>query len=160
MWALTQGIVDVISQLTQTLVAIFGAWLGWKTFIKEEDQEAETIETSQAINSEITDIKIFETSKQTTTLKKTTSGIECHLDDRRSGKRQGNRWTLSPKMAKEILVSNDIYVNPGIKLRTGFISIGTHRNWLYSKKLFPEPSLLHHRIIELLQSVALEENQQ
>ena len=99
------------------------------------------------------DLKIFETSNQTTILKKTASGIECHLNDRRPGKRQGNRWTLSPAMVQEILKSGDIYVNPGIKLRSGLLSIGSHTNWLYSKKLFPEPALLHHRVVELLRSV-------
>ena len=56
-------------------------------------------------------------------------------------------------MIEQILKNGDIYVNSGMKIRSGFLSIGTHTNWLYSKKLFPEPSLLHHRVVELLRSV-------
>ena len=153
MWQCFLDVVDLISKLAQTGIAGFGAWLAWRAFLKEEAQESEEIDLSRLAATNVPDLKIFETSNQTTILKKTASGIECHLNDRRPGKKQGNRWTLSPAMVQEILQNGDIYVNPGMKLRSGRLSIGSHINWLYSKKLFPEPALLHHRVVELLRSV-------
>jgi hypothetical protein len=153
MWQYFINAVDLISTIIQTGIAGFGAWLAWRAFLKEEAQEFDDIDLSQPAVADVADLKIFETSNQTTILKKTASGIECHLNDCRAGKKQGNRWTLSPAMVDKILNSGDIYVNPGMKLRSGFLSIGSHTNWLYSKKLFPEPSLLHHRVVELLRSV-------
>jgi hypothetical protein len=153
MWQCFIDIVDLISKIAQTGIAGFGAWLAWRAFLKEDAQESEDIDFSQPAIGDVPDLKIFETSNQTTILKRTASGIECHLNDRRSGKRQGNRWTLSPAMVDAILKNGDIYVNSGMKLRSGLLSIGSHTNWLYSKNLFPEPSLLHHRVVELLRSV-------
>lgn len=153
MWQWFIEIVDLVAKIAQTGIATFGAWLAWRAFLKEDAQESDDIDLSQPAIGNIPDLKIFETSNQTTILKKTTSGIECHLNDRRPGKRQGNRWTLSPTMVEEILKNGDIYVTSGMKLRSGLLSIGTHTNWLYSKKLFPEPSLLHQRVVELLRSV-------
>lgn len=153
MWQCFLDIADLISKIAQTGIAGFGAWLAWRAFLKEDAQESEVINFELPVVDAPSELKIFETSNQTTVLKKTASGIECHLNDRRPGKRQGNRWTLSPSMIDEILKNGDIYVNPGIKLRSGLLSIGVHSNWLYSKKLFPEPALLHHRVVELLRSV-------
>ena len=153
MWQCILDSVDLISKIAQTGIAGFGAWLAWRAFLKEETQESGDIDLDLPAAADIPDLKIFETSNQTTVLKKTASGIECHLNDHRPGKKQGNRWTLSPAMIEQILKNGDIYVNSGMKIRSGFLSIGTHTNWLYSKKLFPEPSLLHHRVVELLRSV-------
>ncbi|GAB1623189.1 hypothetical protein AAOGI_32390 [Agarivorans albus] len=153
MWQCFLDIVDLLSKIAQTGIAGFGAWLAWQAFLKEDAQESDDIDLSQPAIANIPDLKIFETSNQTTILKRTASGIECHLNDRRPGKRQGNRWTLSPEMIEQILENGDIYVNPGLKIRTGLLSVGSHTNWLYSKKLFPESSLLHHRVVELLRSV-------
>ncbi|QKX17753.1 hypothetical protein [Microbulbifer sp. YPW1] len=153
MWQCVLDSIDLITKIAQTLIAGFVAWLAWRTFIKEETQEAEDYADNSTIDQGVTELKIFETTNQTTTLKRTINGIECHLDDRRPNKKQGHRWTLTPNMVKEILESGDIYVNPSYKLKTGYLSIGTHTNWLYSKNLFPEPAGLHHRVIELLKSV-------
>lgn len=153
MWECIKDVIDIISKVAQTGIAAFGAYLAWRAFIKEETQESEAIDLATPIAREVSELKLFETSNQTTILKRTQSGIECHLNDRRPGKRQGNRWTLSPTMVKQILVSGDIYVNPGVKFNSGRVSIGNHTNWLYSKNLHPEPADLHHRIVELLRSV-------
>lgn len=99
-------------------------------------------------------MKLFETSKQTTWLKKTKNGLECHVDERRKGYKGGHKWTLSPDIIETILDDGDIYVNPGYKIKTGLISIGNKSNWLYSKKLFPDPSTLHHKVIELLKAAS------
>jgi hypothetical protein len=154
MWDCIKDIIDVLSKLAQTGFAGVGAYLAWKTFLKEEAQESEVVDLDSPLLTTAAELKIFETSNQTTTLKRTASGIECHLDDRRVGKRKGNRWTLSPDMVKKILEDGDIYVNQGFKVKTGYLSIGNHTNWLYSKKLFPEPANLHHRVVDLLRSAS------
>ncbi|MDD1792820.1 hypothetical protein L4D06_23250 [Enterovibrio makurazakiensis] len=156
MWEVLTEAVDLLSKVAQTGIAGFGAWLAWKAFLKEDSQESEVVDENAPINPDVEDIKLFETSNQTTWLKKTINGIECHLDDRRPNKRSGHRWTLSREMARNILQNGDIYVNPGIKISSGQISIGTHTNWLYSKRLFPDPAGLHHRVVELLRAVAVE----
>ena len=152
MWQCFLEIVDVISKIAQTGITGFVAWLAWQTFIKEDAQESETIDLSVAPTLNVPDLKIFETTKQTTWLKKTNLGIECHIDERRVGKKGGHKWTLSPTKIKEILEDGDVYVNPGYKIRTGLLSIGNHTNWLYSKRLFPEPVDLQHKVTELLRS--------
>jgi len=153
MWQCFLDIVDLISKVAQTAIAGIGLWLAWKTFIKEEEQDTTEVESVPSPQGEIADLKIFETSNQTTWLKKKTNGIECHIDERRKGKVGGHKWTLSPQQVKTILETGDIYVSPGYKIRTGLLSIGSHTNWLYSKKLFPEPSGLHHKVIEILKAV-------
>jgi len=153
MWQCFLDVIDVLSKISQTGIAVFAAWLAWQTFLREDTQESEIVEQASPVFAEIPDLIIFQTTKQTTTLKKTNRGIECHLDDERPGKKQGRRWTLTPAMIKRILDDSDIYVDQGLKIRTGRISIGTHTNWLYSKNLFPEPSALHHKVVEFLRSV-------
>ena len=153
MWQCFLEVIDVLSKIAQTGMAGFAAWLAWQTFLREDTQESEIVEQESPVASGVPDLVIFQTTKQTTTLKKTSSGIECHLDDERPGKKQGRRWTLTPAVIKRILEDSDIYVDQGLKIRTGRISIGTHNNWLYSKSLFPEPSILHQRVVELLRSV-------
>ncbi len=152
LWKFILEFVDLLSKIAQTALAGFGAWLAWKTFLKEDDQEAEVIDDCTPVALNPADLKIFETSKQTTWLKKTASGIECHLDDNREGKRNGHRWTLSKAETAQILASGDIYVNPGFKIRTGLMSVGSHTNWLYSKRLYPDPAGLHHKVVELLRA--------
>lgn len=154
MWQCFLEIIDLIAKLAQTGITGFVAWLAWRTFIKEEEQDSTNTDSVLQPQGEVPDLKLFETSKQTTWFKKSQNGIECHIDDRREGQKGGHKWTLSPQEVKEILSSGNIYVNSGYKIRTGLISIGNHTNWLYSKKLFPEPSGLHHKVIELLKSTS------
>jgi hypothetical protein len=153
MWQYFLELVDVLSKIAQTGIAGVAAWLAWRTFLKEEAQESDFIEQDIPAVENVRDLIVFRTSNQTTLLKKTENGIECHLDDKRPGKKQGRRWSLSPAMVNQILENGDIYVNRGLKIRTGLLSIGNHTNWLYSKDLFPEPSVLHHKVVELLRSV-------
>lgn len=153
MWQCFLDIIDVVSKIAQTGIAAFAAWLAWRTFLKTEEQEATTVsEVAQPIG-DVEDIKLFDTSKQTTWLKKTTRGIECHIDERRQGKSGGLKWVLTPNQVKEILTTGDIHVNPSHKIWTGLLSIGRHTNWLYSKSLHPDPAQLHHDVINLMKSV-------
>ncbi|MCP4151096.1 MAG: hypothetical protein GY757_25350 [bacterium] len=154
MWQSFNDIIDLITKIAQTGIAGFVAWMAWRTFLKEEVQEAVDVESVTRHQGEVADLKLFETSKQTTWLKNTVNGIECHIDERRPGKTGGHKWTLAPRQVKQVLETGDIYINPGYKIRTGLVSIGKYLNWLYSKKLFPEPDALHHKIIELFKTVS------
>jgi hypothetical protein len=153
MWQCFIDIVDLIAKIAQTAFAGIGLWFAWKTFIKEEEQDTTDVKSVAKIQGDVDDLKLFSTSKQITWLKKTSNGIECYIDESRKDKVGGHKWTLSPRQVKTILDTGDIYVNPGYKIRTGLVSIGTHANWLYSKKLFPEPAALHHKLIEILKAV-------
>ena len=118
---------------------------------KPEPEEAEVSEKEMTIPSETV---VFKTSNQTTRLKVTTKGLECYLEDSRPGKRSGHQWTLTKDQSKEILSSRDYRIYPGYKLYSGVFSIGPRKNWLYSKKLFPEPSLLELELERLLKNAS------
>ena len=155
-WSCFVEIVDVVSKIATTGIAGFGAWIAYQTLLRTplqepESEEAEVSEKEIAIPSEAV---VFKTSNQTTRLKVTEEGLECYLEDRRPGKRSGHQWTLTKKQAKEILSSRDYRIYPGYKLYSGVFSIGPRKNWLYSKKLFPEPSLLELELERLLNNAS------
>jgi hypothetical protein len=150
MWECTKEIVEVSSNIIQSAVALFGAWIAWKTFVKEEQQDNEV--ALKALQNTENELKFYETRVQTTCLRKTESGIECYLDDKRSGKTSRVRWIMPAEMANRIASSGDVYVEPGLNLKTGRVSIGMHTNWLYSKSLYPDGAVLHHKIIEFLRT--------
>lgn len=154
MWQHFLEVTDLVAKLAQTAITGFVAWLAWKTFLKEEAQEAVEVESVPEPEGEIPDLKLFETSKQTTWLTTTSNGLECRIDERREGKVGGHMWTMAPQQAQEVLDASDIHVNAGYKIRTGLLTIGNHTNWLYSKKLFPDAAGLQKQVIELLKAVA------
>ena len=159
MWQLILEVVAVVSDLASVGIAGFGAWLAWRTFVGDSVQTAEAPSemplpaAAPTAAESAPPLKLFETKRQTTWLKATEKGLECHLTERRPGKTGGHKWTMAPDEVKRILESSDFYVNPTLKISTGLLSIGSRRNWLYSKKLFPEPEQLHHEIAKLLRSV-------
>jgi hypothetical protein len=69
------------------------------------------------------ELKVFETSKQTTSLKVTPKGLECFLDDKRSGKPSGHQWTLTKSQTKEILSNHDYEVYPGYRLSVALMIV-------------------------------------
>ena len=145
-------IVDVVTKIASTLFAGFGAWIAYQILLKTPDQEAEPKE-AELSEQEIaipSNVIVFKTSNQTTTLKVTENGLECHLDDKRSGKSSGLQWILTKAQAKEILSTHDYRPYSSYKLYTGLFSIGPRKNWLYSKKLYPEPGLLELELERLL----------
>jgi hypothetical protein len=99
------------------------------------------------------ELVVFRTKQQRTYLRVSKAGIECHLDDDRPEKR-GHQWTISRDEASRILQGNRILVNPDHTDNSGLFTIGDRRNWMYSKKLFPEPSLLEQALRELLEAAA------
>lgn len=155
-WQCFAEIVQVISQIATTVIAIFGAWVAYQTLLRTPIQEPEpdVAEVSKEEVSLPSEVKVFETSKQTTSLKVSARGLECHLEDRRPGRKGGQQWTLTREEAREILSKHDYRVYPGYKFFTGVFSVGPRRNWLYSKKLFPEPSLLELELQKLLEKAS------
>lgn len=151
-WSCFSEIVDVVSKIATTLIAGLGAWVAYQTLLRTPHQEAEP-EEAEVLEKDITvpsAVVVFKTSNQTTRLKVTESGLECYLEDSRKGKRSGHQWTLTKEQAKIILSSHDYRIYPGYKLYSGVFSIGPRKNWLYSKKLYPEPSLLELQLENLL----------
>ncbi len=146
-------VVDTVANVAQTGIAGLCAWLAWKTFFKVDEQPSGDMGAVAQPDDDVDAVLIFETLKQKTWLKKTDGEIECYMDEKRKGKLSGRRWTLTRAEVKRILDTGDLHINPGYKIRTGLVSIGRHTNWLYTKKLFPDPDGLHHKIVELLKSV-------
>jgi hypothetical protein len=151
-WQCFVEIVQVSSNIATTGIAAFGAWVAYQALLRTpvQEPEPEKAEVSEAEATVPSEITVFQTSEQTTLLKVTDKGLECHLDDRRPGKRGGHQWTITKVQARAILLDRDYRVYPGYSLRSGLFSIGARRNWLYSKKLYPEASLLEMDLQRLL----------
>jgi hypothetical protein len=146
--------IIALSTLAAAIIAAVTAWLAYRQYLQpvEQDREPERAQAAEA-GMEPREIVVFHTAKQTTTLKVTARGLECHLEDQRP-ERHGHQWTLSPAQARTVLTSGAYAVNPGYKARSGLFTIGTHRNWLYSKALFPEPDFLKAALGQLLEEAA------
>lgn len=151
-WSCFVDIVSVVSQIAMTAIAGFGAWVAYQTLLRTPVQEPEPEEPEVPATAvlEPKNVKVFDTSNQKTWLKVTVMGLECHLEDARPGKRSGLQWQFTKEQAKEILSARDFRAYPGYKLYSGVFTIGPRRNWLYSKRLYPEPTLLESEIERLL----------
>lgn len=152
-WSCFVSIVDVLSKILSTIIAGFGAWIAYRTLIKIPSQEPEPKSPSilETALTTPTETIVFKTSTQSTKLKATKNGLECYLQDIRPQKESGLQWTLTTEQAEKILTSRNYRVYPGYKLYSGVFSIGPRKNWLYSKMLFPEPSLLELELEKILQ---------
>lgn len=126
-------ILSSLAAVGQLGVAAWIGWYGYKKYLSEEH-----IEPSEDR------LEIFSTSKQTTELRVTDKGLECHLHDIRPG-RGGHQWTLSKEQAKNVDVTT-----PATKNNAGRISIGPRKGWLYSYKLWSEPNKLEKAIKDLV----------
>jgi hypothetical protein len=154
-WQCFVEIVEVVSNIAMTIIAGVGVWIAYMTLLRMPTQETES-EKGGSLKSETTifsEVKVFETSKQTTWLKVTDQGLECYLYERRSNK-GGLQWILTKGEAKEILSKGNYWVHPGYSLNSGVFSIGPRRNWLYSKKIYPEPNLLDLDLKKLLEKAS------
>ena len=146
--------VSVVTQVVTAGTALVMAVLGYRTYLQAPEQEAEPEGPSvEETEVNLTEEPVFWTSKQKTTLVVSAEGLECYLEDLKTGDSR-KQWTLSPTQVNDVLTNGTYSVNPGYKSRTGTFSIGPRRNWLYSKKLFPEPEYLHGVIKQLLQSAS------
>jgi len=124
-------------------------------FVERQERAAREAEPRSRLDeSTPTQVKVLETSEQTAWLKVTEIGLEYHIDDRRPGQPSGHRWTLTKAQAREILSEHDYRVNPGWKRGLGLFDVGPRRDWVYSERLYPEPSLLESKIQRLLVEVS------
>lgn len=155
-WSCFIDIVNVGSQIATTLIAGFGAWVAYQALLRTPVQEAEPEEPEIPEPETIApkSVKVFETLNQKTWLKVTGAGLECHLEDTRPNRRNGLQWRFTREQAGEILNARDFRVYPGYRLYSGVFVIGPRRNWLYSKRLYPEPSLLESEIERLLRDAS------
>ena len=151
-------ITDLISAGSTFVAAVTGvvmAWLAYKTYLKEPEQEDKLDsdkpqDTSALLRRELT---IFQTSKQTTVLRVANNTLECEIKDIRPEK-GGVQWHLSSDVCEKILKQRLVRANPNYKPRTGLVNIGPKTDWLYSKNLFSEHAILEQDIYALLEDVA------
>lgn len=151
-------ITDIISAVSAAVAAATGlvmAWLAYKEFLKApEQEEAEQANGTpqEAPSSEQKEITIFKTSKQTTILRLVDEQLQCEIVDTRPGK-GGVQWMFSRELCKKILNENAVHANPNYKHRTGLVTIGPKKNWLYSKALYWDPAILENEINSLLKQL-------
>jgi hypothetical protein len=148
-WALSTQIANnVITSATAIAAVIVAYWTLVRT-----PQQTDTTAEPQAKNAqgELTELVVFKTTTQKTTLKIVPNGLECYLDNARSG-RGGLKWTMNGEEIRTILDTRAVLVNPGFNANAGSFSIGRRRNWLYSKELFPDPEYLRGALFELLRT--------
>lgn len=135
------------------LTALVTAFLAYTQYLKPPEQEAEPPAPEAPAGQASDDnrsLTVFATSKQTTVLRASAIGLECHLLDQREG-RGGHQWTLGPDQLRTILETGDYRVDPNYRAATGKFSVGPRRGWLYSKKLFPEPEYLHGGLAHIIE---------
>lgn len=137
------------------IIAGLAAWFAYKQYLQPPVQENDPSEAIDVAASPISsELLVFKTSKQKTFLKIGSNGLECRLEDTRPGK-GGPQWSLNKQEVDRILEFKDFSVVPGYKARTGLFTLGARKNWLYSKKLFPEPEFLRGALKDLMEQVVL-----
>jgi len=144
--------VNAVSQIIMALTTVVMGVLAYMTYLKsprQKDVSEEANPSLKDIDQHLTEEVVFKTLKQTTRLRVTDKGLECHLNDTRPNK-GGLQWIISKNECKKILENQNYSVNPGFRALSGRFNIGSRRNWLYSKNLFPEPDYLKAVIKELL----------
>lgn len=146
-------LVQVSTQIISAIIACFMGYFAWKTFLKIPAQVSEP-EESEDVEADIGSLRsvvVFNTKKQTTTLKVSEDGLECYLKNKEEGEER-LQWTISKSDASKYLERKQFNVYPGYRANSGTFSIGPKRNWLYSKKLFPEAIYLEDEIKSLLKA--------
>jgi hypothetical protein len=100
------------------------------------------VDTSEAIKKYLI---IYKTQTQQTWLVVTNKQIFCLLDDEETrNNKQTIMWHMPIKEAKKKISAREY------KNNSGLFDIGERKNWLYSRRLFPNPEILEQKIIELL----------
>src|SRR5258706_6174623 len=116
-------------------------FLGTDEF-KSPEEIIELIRTSDQFDAPQEDtagaeaLLVFQTSKQQTWLVATRARLYCVLDDLNKSFTRV-QWSIS---ADKLIANGQVAVQISASdktERTGRLNIGDHRNWLFSKKLFP-----------------------
>ena len=114
MWQCILDVVQICSQIIGMFGVIAGVYIAYQTLIRTSVQEATPGGKSAKEEIEnLVKLKVFDTNKQTTWLKVTDKGLECHLEDIRQGKIQGLQWTLTKEQISSILLNNEYKVYSG-----------------------------------------------
>lgn len=130
---------DILASLStfgQFLIACWVGWYGYRKYLADEN-----IEPSDER------IEIFSTAKQSTELRVTDKGLECHIHDIRDG-RGGHQWTLNKLQASDVEIAIEASSS-----KAGRVRIGPRRAWLYSYKLWPQPEKLKKAILKLVEQI-------
>ena len=148
-------ITDIVSSVSAAIAAVTGvvmAWLAYKGFLKAPEQEEVEDERSseENVHSPAKNLTVFKTSKQTTILRIVEDQLECEIIDTREGK-GGVQWVLPQDVCQRIVSQKLVRANPNYKARTGLVTIGPKKNWLYSKALYWDPEVLENDIYSLLE---------
>lgn len=142
--------ISALSSLAATIIAGFTAYYAYQQYLLPPSQEAEPDRPNdQDAQAEQFELVVFETSKQQTLLKATQRGLECWLLNKRTSEDK-HQWSIGRAEIARIVETDDVVVSSGYKAQTGLFKLGERRNWLYSKKLFPEPDYLHGALFEVL----------
>lgn len=142
--------ISSLSTFGAMVIAGVTAYLAYKQYLEPPSQEADPDSaTDEAASDYRVCLVVFDTAKQKTQLKIKDKCLECWLLDKRIDKSK-LQWTLANSEIERVLAEDDFVVIAGYKVRSGLFSLGRRRNWLYSKKLFPEPAYLHGELHELL----------
>ncbi|MEM1294899.1 MAG: hypothetical protein AAGH89_06005 [Verrucomicrobiota bacterium] len=152
-------ITDVIEAASAAIAATTGvimAILAYKEYLKapvQEEAMQETLESEAAPQAAPSEITIFKTSKQTTKLRAVDNHLVCEIVDTRPGK-GGIQWKFHKDLCRKIIDQKQVSANPNYKPRTGLITIGPRSNWLYSKALYWDHTVLENDIYALLGETA------
>ena len=154
-WQMASTITDWISAssaLGATIIAGMTAYLAYKQYLRPLSQEAEPDAASDDTAADKkAELVVFETSKQRTKLTVQSRSLECWLLNKETSDDR-HQWTLGATEIRRILDQRDVIVTPGYRSQTGLFKMGTKRNWLYSKKLFPDPDYLRGELHEILET--------
>jgi len=135
---------------------MWGKLLGYRDFAKIRDIGQEITRQFGRQNGSALAIEgqilFFSTKKQKTWLLVTADALFCVLDDI-SADTFEIRWRIDKN---ELTLQNgnfhlDLEIEPSYREHSGLIHFGNlHRNWLYSKELYPTPQQLRDDVNTLL----------
>ena len=142
-------------------MALFKNILGFRDFSKIEEIKDYiklnfplnlSYENSEDLDNSL-ELLLFETTRQKTWLLCSNFRFFCILDDIAK-----DTFLIRWQLAKQEIIRNEslilpININPEYKKNAGLIDFGpSHKNWLYSKSLFPNANELKNGIIDLIQN--------
>ncbi|MEP2990105.1 MAG: hypothetical protein ABJN65_14080 [Parasphingorhabdus sp.] len=166
--------IGAIAALAASGAAVWTAWRAYDEYLRpiDKDEQGSSQELEHPTGNETDqdlkigtktssshdglseeEIRVFKTQKQETFLTAGADGLVCRLVNKENGT-DNRQWRISPSEARRILESDSIAVNPGPRNKSGRFTVGPRRNWLYSKKLFPEAGYLKGTLEYLLKKAS------
>ena len=141
----------MITHSILALTALIMAIIAYFTYINTPRQKSET---EKALSEKENEVIVFKTKRQRTKimLDKDKKKIICYLKDIKNNIND-IQWTINQTQAKDILEKKNLSINSNYKVNVGTFSVGLHKNWLYSKKIFPDPKTLELKLYSLLKMI-------